>query len=237
MYRNRYQRSRGFVFLLLGAICACLEGQKALYIYENGIGAMNLSFREAEVGLDHARAVHPLSVLKMKALVSHLFQDEFMFVNPFLFQTKAELCVLLRNSPVEQFVHRTISCDSRPRLGGRPPQCGACSSCLLRRQALAAIGIVDSTTYHKMELDEPADRLPLEAMLMQIETLHTCFASADPWVSLRTRYPSLVKVVDRLSKSTREAPESLITQILRLYEQYMREWDRTRSMLDISHMC
>ena len=49
------QRSRGFVFMLLGAACAYLAGKTTLHIYENGIGAINLPFRASEVGLDHTR--------------------------------------------------------------------------------------------------------------------------------------------------------------------------------------
>src|SRR5579863_8134496 len=63
--KSSTQRSRGFVFLLLGAICAYLEEQDTLYVYENGIGAINLPFRESEVGLDHARSVNPLSLFRM----------------------------------------------------------------------------------------------------------------------------------------------------------------------------
>jgi len=234
MYRNRYQRTRGFVFLLLGVVCAYLQGQRTLYIYENGIGALNLSFREAEIGLDHARAVHPLSLLKMKDLVSHLLQEVFTFANPFLFQTKAEICAPLQGSPIEQFVHQTISCDSRPRLAGRPSQCGGCSSCLLRRQALAASGIVDQTGYHKKDLISSMDCLPFEAMLTQLELLRTCFASTDPWIPLRTRYPNLVTVIDRLSQDTGEPSELLIAQLLRLYKQYIQEWDYAQSVFDTS---
>ncbi|GAF76304.1 unnamed protein product, partial [marine sediment metagenome] len=56
--KNRLLRSRGFTNVLLGVACACLENQNYLYIYENGIGAINLPYTEAEAGLDHSRAVH-----------------------------------------------------------------------------------------------------------------------------------------------------------------------------------
>lgn len=81
---NRILRSRGFVFTLLGAVCSYLEGQNTLYIYENGIGAINLPY-PGGVGLDHSRAVHPLSLNKMSELVSYLLNESFTFVNPFLF--------------------------------------------------------------------------------------------------------------------------------------------------------
>jgi hypothetical protein len=68
------QRSRGFVFMLLGAACAYLAGKTTLSVYENGIGAINLPFRASEVGLDHTRSSHPLSLLYMSNLVTELLE-------------------------------------------------------------------------------------------------------------------------------------------------------------------
>ncbi len=138
-------RSRGFVFMLLGAVCAYQEGQSRLYICENGIGAINLPFRESEVGLDHSRSVHPLSLHYMNELLSNILEQSFMFQNPFLFWTKAQMCKEPLHSNAVETIFSTISCDSRHRR--KPIQCGYCSSCLLRRQAIAVHGIVDKTPY------------------------------------------------------------------------------------------
>src|SRR5436305_5186041 len=131
--KSSHARSRGFVFMLLGAACAYQEGQNTLYICENGIGAINLPFRKSEVGLDHSRSVHPLSLLAMGELLSSILNQPFSFENPFLWSTKAEMCKepLLMGAAESMF--STISCDSMHRK--QPIQCGYCSSCLLRRQA------------------------------------------------------------------------------------------------------
>lgn len=165
-------RSRGFFFTLLGSACAYLQGQSTLFVYENGIGAIDLPFRESEVGLDHSRAVHPRSLLYISELVTQLLGKSFLTQNPFLFQTKAQMCQILLQSQVAEFIFDTVSCDRRRR--EYPMQCGYCSSCLLRRQALAAVEIEDKTDYtvkaanvHGRELSSSkADHL--RAMLDQI---------------------------------------------------------------------
>ena len=80
---------------MLGAACAYLMGQKVLYLYENGIGAINLPYRESAVGLDHSRSVHPLTLLMVSDVISELLGQEFEVKNPFLFWTKAEMCKAL----------------------------------------------------------------------------------------------------------------------------------------------
>lgn len=229
--RNRYQRTRGFVFLLLGAVCARIEGQSTLHLYENGVGALNLPFRPAEVGVDHSRAVHPLSLLKMGQLVSRLLGTNFTFANPFLFHTKAEICTSLRGTAAEPLVPHSISCDSRLRRPGQPPQCGHCSSCLLRRQALAAIGLTDMTAYAHQDPADPADRFALKLMLQQRDTIRSCLVAASPWVALRRQHPVLEKTVTRLAKATCSSPEQLAAQVLDLYRRYAGEWDQVQYLL------
>ncbi len=85
-------RSRGFTFMLIGAICAYLEGSRVLQVYENGIGAINLRFRESEVGLNHARSVHPLSLMTIAMWLTQILGEPFKLSNPYLFQTKAQMC-------------------------------------------------------------------------------------------------------------------------------------------------
>ena len=226
--RNRHPRTRGLVFLLLGAVCAHLEGQSALHLYENGVGAINLPFRATEVGVDHSRAVHPLSLLKMENLISLLLDAPFTIINPFLFQTKAEICAPLKGTAAEALAHLTISCDSRQRRRGQPIQCGRCSSCLLRRQALAAIELDDQTKYAHEDFVEPDDRFVLELMIGQRNMLRACLATTEPWITLRRHYPVLEKTVVRLAKATGVASEQITHQVLDLYMRYADEWDQVQ---------
>src|SRR5262245_9082895 len=223
--KNRTQRTRGFVFLLLGAVCALLEGQDTLMVYENGIGALNLAYRDSEIGSDHSRAVHPLALIEMSDLVSQLLERPFRLQNPFLFWTKAEMCAFLRETAAEELVYKTSSCDYRQRKPNQPPQCGRCSSCLLRRQALAAAGIPDRTCYCWSDFAALGDDTAFEAMHFQVATLRRLLSSDMPWIQLRTQFPTLGTVADRWGRWSREARETVADRLVRLYRQYVHEWD------------
>ncbi|MDY6804535.1 MAG: hypothetical protein SXA11_12110 [Cyanobacteriota bacterium] len=67
--KNRFSRARGIVFMLLGLACAYLMDRRELYLYENGIGAINLPYRASAIGLDHSRSVHPLTLLMVSEFV------------------------------------------------------------------------------------------------------------------------------------------------------------------------
>ncbi len=230
--RNRYQRTRGFVFLLLGSVCAQLEGLSVLHLYENGVGALNLPFRAAEVGTDHSRSVHPLSLLRMGNLVSCLLGASFTFVNPFLFSTKTEMCASLRGTAAEGLIAHTTSCDSRLRHPDQPTECGRCSSCLLRRQAIAASGLTDQTAYATQTFADSDDRFVLDLMLGQRNTFHTMFEAASPWDALRRRYPILQTTATRMAQASDLPHEQLAAQILSLYTRYAEEWDQVQHLLD-----
>ena len=216
-------RTRGFVFLLLGAACATLAHQNTLSIYENGMGAINLPFRESEVGLDHSRSVHPISLRDMSNFVSRLLGAPFQFHNPFLFSTKAQMCAVLRRSEAMPLVHRSVSCDRRLR--ARPTQCGQCSSCLLRRLALAIQGIEENVKETYI-CTESRDGAHFQAMLSQIETLRSCRLDADDsWYRLTERYPSLLEVTDCIAAQEGKGVSEVIESLTHLYHCYVQEWD------------
>ena len=222
--KNSSQRSRGFVFLLLGAATSLIEKQDTLYVYENGIGAINLPFRMSEVGLDHARSVHPRSLLKMSTLVSQLLDMPFKFRNPFLFWTKAQMCEALVQDNTVDLIFDTISCDRLHR--EKPMQCGYCSSCLLRRQALAVLGVEDKTPYVATHGTRPRtlDSSHLRAMLYQVDKLRVVLNAPEPWQAFSARYYQVTELY-QTTQYDGTTPEQRRNQLLQLYERYVKEWD------------
>jgi hypothetical protein len=239
LQKHSLQRARGFVFLLLGAVCASLEGQQTLSVYENGIGAINLPFSDAEVGLDHSLSVHPVSLLRMGELVTCMLGTPFAFRNPFLFQTKAQMCEeLVTSSAFRPLVSSTLTCDRPHR--EIPMQCGYCSSCLLRRQALATLDVEDPTPYIATTepLDgrehRPSDGDYLRAMLSQVASLRQCLATAAPWEHLSERYLSLVEIADEMN-GWEGMPQSFIPEhLVQLYKRYVMEWEPERVRMAVS---
>lgn len=230
--KNKLSRARGVVFTLLGSACAYLMGEKVLCLYENGIGAINLPYRESAVGLDHSRSVHPLTLLMVSDLVSELLGEEFQVKNPFLFWTKAEMCKTLAEKGKDDLPTLTMSCDSPHRQ--KPVQCGYCSSCLLRRQSLAASTIKDRTRYVVLHGERPVKEPSLCFLNMQaqVRTLDSLFAvSNEPWITLTKKFPVLDDIVDRTAMAENLLPADMQSRLIQLYQNYVSEWNAVESQL------
>ena len=222
-------RARGFVFTLVGAACAYAQNQSELYIYENGVGAINLPYCAAEVGLDHTRSVHPASLWQMQNLLPLLLHESISLHNPFLFLTKAQLCeplMALAQSPSSaKYIWKTMSCDSPYRQAGLPQQCGYCTSCLLRRQALAVDGIDDLTRYAVHYIGfTPQIAHPLRMMLHQVHTMRASFCTSDPWPIFREHFPGVTDMFTPQLVAQTGSREAARESVLRLYRSYCEEW-------------
>ncbi|MFB2893044.1 7-cyano-7-deazaguanine synthase [Aerosakkonemataceae cyanobacterium BLCC-F50] len=235
--KNKISRARGVVFTMLGAACAYLMGQKELFVYENGIGAINLPYRKSAVGLDHTRSVNPLTLLRVSDIVSELLGEEFRVQNPFLFWTKAQMCKALAEHRRNDLPPLTMSCDSPHRQ--KPVQCGYCSSCLLRRQALAASNMEDKTRYVVLHGKRPvADpSLYLRNMLAQVSTIRSLFNVSDNpnlrWENLTRRFFELDNIVDQTAGTEKLLPVEMQHRLIQLYETYIAEWDAVESQISV----
>lgn len=227
--RDSSGRARGFVFILIGGACAYLQNHTRLHIYENGVGAINLPYRAAEVGLDHSRSVHPAALHQMGELLSLLVGESFTIHNPFLFTTKAELCrsfISLAESPwLADCIWKTVSCDSPHRQANLPSQCGYCTSCVLRRQALAVNGIEDLTEYAiYRKASESSFAQPLRMMRHQVETMTSCFGQSDPWRAFRDCFPDVSSVFTPEIVAQAGSRAVVRESVLELYRNYSAEW-------------
>jgi 7-cyano-7-deazaguanine synthase in queuosine biosynthesis len=235
--KNKVTRARGVVFTLLGAACAYLMGQRTLYVYENGMGAINLPYRASAVGLDHSRSVHPLTLLKVSDVVSELLGEEFRVHNPFLFWTKAEMCRALAENQENDLAAITQSCDRRHRKPQQPIQCGYCSSCILRKQALAASKLEDKTRYVVPHGDPPVSdpREHLLNMLAQVDTFRALLTSSNKidlqWEALTREFPILDDIVDRSAGVENLSPAEMRSRLIKLYQSYITEWDIAKSQI------
>lgn len=79
--QNRLMRVRGVVFTLLGSLSAYVLGRLHLHLYENGVAALNLPYRESSVGLDHVRSVHPFTLHGVSSFISTVLGEEFIITN------------------------------------------------------------------------------------------------------------------------------------------------------------
>lgn len=226
------QRTRALVFLALGVTTALQAGTDTLWVYENGIGALNLPLNETQLGIDNYRGVHPRSLVLAQDFLSLALDQPVHIRNPFQFSTKAQMCESLVESGITDAVSHTVSCDGFPqRVRNQPSQCGRCTSCILRRQSLQASGLDEYDRGYRYDVLRPDVKPPeknlydVEAMRGQVHKISRCLKSKYPWRSLCASFPELARthaeIVDRGDLGSHT---EISHRLVELYRTYVWEW-------------
>jgi len=208
------QRTRGLLFLAAGIGTVWGLGQDRLRVYENGIGAINLPYLRSQHGPQATRSVHPHTLWLAERLASKVSGRPFRIDTPFMLSTKAEA---VRSVPQisTATIADTVSCDAG--FAARVPgarQCGTCTSCLLRRQALFAAGRFDADAATAYRTRNPAGSDELTAMTWQLDRLASALADRVPWHGLVSKFPPVLD-------TSPLAP----AEVVRLYRAYVWEWE------------
>jgi len=220
------RRTRGFLFAMIGGVAALMAGSDTLRVYENGIGAINLPLDGSQIGIDNSRSVHPITLRTLNRLLSLLGGHDFVIRNECLYRTKAEMCSHPAVKRASLEIANAFSCDGFPVRRRKFAQCGFCTSCLLRRQALeaAALADMDSTDYGCDLREEgpfqPHHLRPLRAMHYQSARLLDALIAPDAWAALTMEFPELRRIEETVA-----ADPSMRGQLVRLYGQHVKEWN------------
>ncbi len=226
------QRTRAPVFLALGTTTAVQVEADTLWVYENGIGALNLPLNETQLSVDNYRGMHPRSLIMASELFEKVLGRKIHIKNPCLFETKAEMCEHLRPANLVEAIADTVSCDSFPvRVSGQP-QCGYCTSCILRRMSIHAanLGGYDLADGYRHDVlnSEPTlnqkQIYELSTTAYQAHKLKRCLASEDPWKSLTSEFPKLAITCAELTLLKGLTHNDVVSKFLRLFRSYVREW-------------
>jgi 7-cyano-7-deazaguanine synthase in queuosine biosynthesis len=146
--KENSQRLRSFLYLTLGCIFALHNGIENLYMFENGVLAMNIPISNARIFLN-TRTAHPTFLKMYENFIKEFFNINFNIFNPFLEFTKAEVISLLNNDNFRDLIQNTISCSqlSYLRYSGYSISeiwhCGWCYPCLIRRISMEASNLND----------------------------------------------------------------------------------------------
>ncbi len=229
---EKSQRSRGFLYLTLGALTALMAKTSSLDVFENGVGALNLPYNSSQLGTACTRAMSPIALVKMERFIRVLSGQQFSIRNPFLFSTKGQMCASPAFKPFADAVVRTFSCDGFPHRIANVPQCGVCTSCLLRRLSLQVAGLSgsDPGEFYNYDLgipgkDLPAERLfGLRRMNLQVNKFAELLATPAPGAAFFAEYPELRDVVAVLSAKANENSSVVMQRLLSLYQTYVNEW-------------
>jgi hypothetical protein len=225
------RRTRGFLFLILGGVTALSAGCSSLGLHENGLGAINLPYDESQVGTDNARAVHPRTLREVGELLGLVANNPFSILNGSIFKTKAEMLRHPGFRKVSNGVPLTFSCDGFPVRTKGHPQCGFCTSCLLRRYSLETAGLAEADSGPYLQDWRSGSFNPnrhhlrgLRAMHWQVLRLSKCFAQHDPWHALCFDFPELRAVVHDLSPADPEARIHAEASLMGMLKQHTTDW-------------
>jgi hypothetical protein len=234
------QRTRGFVFTTFGAVTALNAGSNVLEIYENGIGAINLPYDNSQVGTMNSRGVNPLALLRMEKFIQKLINQDFQIKNLYLFNTKGEMCQHEAVQDLEEIIPLTFSCDGFPVQTAGKPQCGVCTSCLLRRLSLesADLFVCDNGEQYLTDLTSKSSKASfaqlnnLRAMEWQYQIIRNCLGERDAWQSLVIEFPILQTIFSELTAKKDFQIDDVQSKILLLYSRYCAEWENFSARLN-----
>ncbi len=187
------QRTRSFVFLVLGALVARRTGRYDLmYLAENGQMAIHLPLNQGRVGAFSTHTAHPDVLVGMESFLQNVLLAPIRIVNPYVEKTKKEVIeIVLQKLP--SAIPISTSCWRNARLTGKARHCGECIPCYVRRIAIEAL-TKDPTKYARdpwtqklAALDENDDGL--RNLVDLIEFARRFESSAD--AELMSGFPEL----------------------------------------------
>ncbi len=211
------QRSRGLLFLAMGAVTASRFGKPTFSVYETGVGCINLPMCRAQVAAQGTRAMHPRTLALFDELLRWVFDRPVRVVAPYFLLTKGELCQLTGEA-LEHLARLTMSCDEGD--GHKPEStehCGSCTSCLFRRIAIFSAGQRDPSKYrdHVMRRHGHYEQVTFEG---HGRDLLACRSFAD----LVAIDPN-VRFAARLPQPNAPASVEAEFKVLAMYQRYASE--------------
>lgn len=216
------QRSRGLLFLAVGIATAWTLGHDRLQVFENGVGAINLPYTLAQFRSQASKAMHPKTLHMTQKLASTISGRPFRIDAPGMRLTKARL-IQLAPAAADGALASSVSCDTgfSARVPHHDP-CGACTSCILRRQSLHGADKAHLDTGAGYRVSSLEGSFAFQAMLWQVSRLRVCLDSEDPWRDLVLEYPELL-----------DTSPLTPTEVINLYRSYVQEWDDLPEALQI----
>lgn len=144
-------RGRSFLFFALGVFAASGLGHHfSLKVPENGLIAINVPLHPLRLGALSTRTTHPFYIARWNEALNSLGINGCI-ENPYWNKTKGEMITECANLHLlEEILSSSLSCSSPTKgrwLGIGSQHCGYCVPCIVRRSAIHASPLRDTTTY------------------------------------------------------------------------------------------
>ena len=152
--REYTQRSRSFLYVVLGAVVGRLFGITSIGFFENGVVSFNLPFCAQVVGGRATRTTHPQVLNGFARLLKAISKTDMTVENPFLWKTKTDVLRVIMENGCEELIRHSVSCSRVFDMTKLHTHCGKCSQCIDRRFAVMAAGLEahDPEEMYKVDL-------------------------------------------------------------------------------------
>ena len=140
--REPTQRTRSFLFSVLGTLVAQSVQASGVRFFENGIVSLNLPVADEVLRARASRTTHPVALQLLKSLCSAVTARDFAIDNPYLFKTKTDVATILSTHGAAHLIPYSCSCAHSMFRRKTQGHCGSCSQCIDRRFAVTAAGLL-----------------------------------------------------------------------------------------------
>ncbi|MFA6286992.1 MAG: hypothetical protein WC661_06350 [Opitutaceae bacterium] len=198
MGKEHTQRTRSFLFAALGSTVAQMLKLNSLRFYENGVVSINLPVCAQVVGGRATRTTHPRVLAGFSKLFSLICEADFQVVNPFIFETKADVIRRIVRAGAGHLIASSVSCGHTWTRTTEHSQCGVCSQCIDRRLAMLSADAWELDRAARYENNvfinsspERDDRILLAAYLNRALAMKTITSPTE----LISRYPEISRAI------------------------------------------
>jgi hypothetical protein len=145
-------RLRSFLFIAIGLYGAQAFGPRTpLYMFENGLIALNMPLTPSRRGSCSTRTAHPYYLHCLRAVLGNLGVQN-PIITPYSLKTKGECLSECQNQDtLRQLANTSVSCSHASRkqdwVRKNAANCGYCIPCIFRRAALSKVGLDNGSLY------------------------------------------------------------------------------------------
>jgi 7-cyano-7-deazaguanine synthase in queuosine biosynthesis len=230
------QRSRAFLYVSIAYALACALSQTGLYVYENGVTALNFARRQDLLRARASRTTHPKTIRLLSEFLSEVSEAQFTIYSPFSWITKADVIRRLAALKQERLITSAVSCSRTfQKMEREATHCGTCSQCVERRFAAYAAGLDDVDESGLYGLDFIEEKIEGEAKTTVVDFVRQArdFAESNLNQFYSEKTTELVEALDGLKGSSEQTAVEKIWELCRRHgEQVLLAIRRMRETHD-----
>lgn len=141
--RDESQRTRSFLYTSIAFAVAVTNGEKSIYVYENGITSMNFPETQDLMNARSSRTTHPKSLALIEKLFSKILEKKFTIQNEYLYKTKTAVVEVIKKNNKQKLIDSSVSCNVTRKKKKGFTHCGRCSQCIDRIFAVHAADVAE----------------------------------------------------------------------------------------------